>query len=229
MAAETRDKILDAAARLFAASDSGGASLRAIARAAGVNSALIHYHFGSREGLFEAVILRALRPVQARRRALLETLRSKRSVSAEELAGLFVRPLIPGPLNGADLFVRPLIPGPLNGADLDDRQYPEADVTDLRLLARAFADHRPLVQDLTLKHFGSLMYGFGDVAGAALSELSNDLKQRRMRFCVQAALETLSGPEMEFARAEGPAACEALVEDLIAFLAGGLDAPAQIS
>jgi AcrR family transcriptional regulator len=214
MAAETRDKILDAAARLFAASDSGGASLRAIARAAGVNSALIHYHFGSRKGLFEAVILRALKPVQARRRALLETLRSKRSVSAEELAGLFVRPLIPGPLDGSDF---------------DDRQDPESDATDLRLLARAFADHRPLVQDLTLKHFGSLMYGFGDVVGAALSELPDDLKQRRMRFCVQAALETLSGPEMEFARAEGPAACEALVEDLIAFLAGGLDAPAQIS
>ena len=111
MAAETRDKILDAAARLFAASDSGGASLRAIARAAGVNSALIHYHFGSREGLFEAVILRALTPVQARRRALLETLRSKRSVSADELAGLFVRPLIPGPLDGADF---------------DDRQDPES-------------------------------------------------------------------------------------------------------
>ena len=212
MAAETRDKILDAAARLFAASDSGGASLRAIARAAGVNSALIHYHFGSREGLFEAVILRALTPVQARRKALLETLRSKRSVTAEELAGLFVRPLISGS------------PGDAEALPNED---PEAAAINLRLLARAFSDHRPLAQDLTLKHFGSLMYGFGDVVGAALSELPNELKQRRMRFCVQAALETLSGPEMELARAQGPAACEALVEDLIAFLAGGLDAPAQ--
>ncbi len=174
MARDTPDKILDAATRLFAVSDSTGASLRAIARAAGVNSALIHYHFGSREGLFEAVILRALQPVQARRKALLDELRERRALHGEDLARLFVLPLIPS-----------------------DDQDPEMAAIELRLLARAFSDHRPLVQDLTLKHFGSLMYAFGDVVGAALTMLPPNLKQRRMRLCVQTAIETLSGPEME--------------------------------
>ena len=202
MARETRDKILDAASRLFAESDSTGASLRAIARAAGVNSALIHYHFGSREGLFEAAILRALRPVQARRRVLLEELRGRRALHGEDLARLFVLPLLP-----------------------DDDQDEEMAAIELRLLARAFSDHRPLVQDLTLKHFGSLMYAFGDVLGSALTTLPPALKHRRMRLCVQTSIETLSGPEMIQARADGAVAEAELVRDLLAFLAGALEAP----
>ncbi len=202
MAHDTRDRILDAATRLFAESDSAGASLRAIARAAGVNSALIHYHFGSREGLFEAAILRALQPIQQRRRSQLETLRGRPDLTGHDLARLFVLPLLP-----------------------DAEQDPERASTELRLLARAFSDHRALVQDLTLKHFGSLMYGFGDVLGAALTTLPVDVKQRRMRLCVLTAIETLSGPERAQARAAGPEAERALVHELIAFLAGALEAP----
>lgn len=214
MARDTRDKILDAAARLFADSDSSGASLRAIARAAGVNSALIHYHFGSREGLFEAVLLRALGPIQARRRAQIDRLREAPAPpSAEDLARLFVSPLVASPEMSSD--------GVPSEADRS------RDVIGLRLLARAFTDHRPLLQDLSLKHFGPLMYGLGDLLSDALPELPEPIKHRRMRFCVQVALETLSGPEMDAARADGPDAEAALAADLITFLAGGLEAPAK--
>jgi len=202
MAAATREKILEAAARLFATPDGSAASLRAIARAAGVNSALIHYHFGSREGLFEAVLLSALKPVQERRRALIERLRDAGPPSAEDLARLFVEPLIASP-----------------------EEDPERHAVNLRLLARGFSEHRALVQDLTLKHFGPLMYGLGNLLGAALPHLPTELKHRRMRFCVQCALESIAGPEWEIASQEGPAAQAALVSDLIAFIAGGLDAP----
>lgn len=203
MAADTRDKILDAATRIFASADSNGASLRSIARAAGVNSALIHYHFGSRDGLFEAAVVRALEPVQARRREMIEALREAGTPEAADLARLFVEPLVAPP-----------------GVD------GERHATELRLLARAFSDHRALVQDLTLKHHGPLMYALGDVLGSALPELPDEIKHRRMRFCVQATLETLSGPEMTAARNENRAAEDELVADLIAFLAGGLEAPA---
>lgn len=206
MRRDTRDRILDAAARLFAGPEAAGISLRAVAREAGVNSALIHYHFGSRDGLFEAVILRALTPVQERRRALIDELRQGPPPDARALARLFVEPLRP------------------TG---DDPAEQDRATTALRLLARAFADHRPLVQDLTLKHFGPLMYGLGDLLGSALPELPEPIKHRRTRFCVLAAIETLSGPEMESARAAGPAARAALEADLMAFLAGGLAAPPE--
>jgi AcrR family transcriptional regulator len=216
MAHDTREKILEAATRLFAASDSRGASLRAIAREAGVNSALIHYHFGGRESLFEAAVLNALAPVQSRRQTMIEAFRDEQSgpPPARDLARLFVEPLLP---SDAEL--------PRNAKVPSDAEDPKRQATELRLLARAFNEHRGLVQDLTLKHFGELMYALGDLLGEVLPELPTDVKHRRMRFCVQAALETLSGKEMEAARAEGPEARDALVLELIDFLAGGLEAP----
>ncbi|MEV4003716.1 TetR family transcriptional regulator [Actinomadura sp. NPDC049753] len=49
---ETREKILAAARDLFAEKGYDGASLRAIARAAEVDPALVHHFFGNKEGVF---------------------------------------------------------------------------------------------------------------------------------------------------------------------------------
>ncbi|MEU8796242.1 TetR family transcriptional regulator [Spirillospora sp. NPDC048819] len=49
---ETREKILAEARGLFAEKGYDGASLRAIARAAGVDPALVHHFFGNKEGVF---------------------------------------------------------------------------------------------------------------------------------------------------------------------------------
>ncbi len=52
----TRDLILDAAERLFAARGVGETALRDVAREAGVTRSLIHHHFGSKEGLWQAAL-----------------------------------------------------------------------------------------------------------------------------------------------------------------------------
>ncbi len=52
----TRDAILDAARDLFAARGYEGASLRAIAHAAGVDPALIRHFFGDKESLFASTV-----------------------------------------------------------------------------------------------------------------------------------------------------------------------------
>ncbi|MBW2526198.1 MAG: TetR/AcrR family transcriptional regulator [Deltaproteobacteria bacterium] len=52
----TRDKILDAADQLFGAVGFDAASTRLIADESGVNKALIHYHFSTKEALFGAVL-----------------------------------------------------------------------------------------------------------------------------------------------------------------------------
>ncbi|SEG28906.1 DNA-binding transcriptional regulator, AcrR family [Thermomonospora echinospora] len=49
---ETREKILDCARRLFAEKGYDGASLRGIAREAGVDPALVHHFFGTKQGVF---------------------------------------------------------------------------------------------------------------------------------------------------------------------------------
>ena len=49
---QAREAILDAARRRFAAQGFEGATMRAIARDAGVDPALVSYYFGSKSGLF---------------------------------------------------------------------------------------------------------------------------------------------------------------------------------
>ena len=60
----TKLRIQQAAARLFASRSFETVSTRAIAKEAGVDAALIHHYFGSKEGLFQAVLNAAIRPAQ---------------------------------------------------------------------------------------------------------------------------------------------------------------------
>ena len=55
---DTRRQIMDVAERLFAEHGLSGISLRSIVAEAGVNLAAIHYYFGGKEALFEAVFER---------------------------------------------------------------------------------------------------------------------------------------------------------------------------
>lgn len=58
---ETRRSILNAAEECFAASGFVGATTRQVASRAGVNVATLHYHFGSKEKLYRAVLGAATR------------------------------------------------------------------------------------------------------------------------------------------------------------------------
>ncbi len=57
-AGETRDLILDAAEDLFSKRGFYGVTIREVAREAGVDTALVHYYFGAKRDLFDAVFLR---------------------------------------------------------------------------------------------------------------------------------------------------------------------------
>ena len=53
---DTKSRLLEAATELFSRDGFEGASTRAIGSLAGVNIATLAYHFGSKEGLYEAVL-----------------------------------------------------------------------------------------------------------------------------------------------------------------------------
>ncbi len=60
MGKTTEEKILEAAKDAFIREGFSGARVRDIAESAGVNLALVNYHFGSKQELFDAVMGRAL-------------------------------------------------------------------------------------------------------------------------------------------------------------------------
>lgn len=66
-AADARSRLLEAAVRHFADHGYAAASQRAMQRAANVNPAAAHYYFGSKEGLFRAVIDTFVHDVQQER------------------------------------------------------------------------------------------------------------------------------------------------------------------
>lgn len=91
----TRERILNAAERLFGTSSYDAASLRAIAAAAGVQQPLLHYHFGSKIGLYQAIWERRYAAPEMRQDALADL---DFSMEREELLRTLVRQLIAPPL-----------------------------------------------------------------------------------------------------------------------------------
>ena len=93
----TKEIILNAAEQLYADKGFAATSLRAITKAAGVNTAAIHYHFGPKEALIEAVIARRVEPVNRTRLALLddiETAHPDGALPLEEILEAFLGPAI---------------------------------------------------------------------------------------------------------------------------------------
>jgi AcrR family transcriptional regulator len=68
----TRENILDVAERLFAHDGYDGTSIRDVAKSVGVQIAVISYHFGPKESLFETVIERRAALMADRRLGTLE-------------------------------------------------------------------------------------------------------------------------------------------------------------
>ena len=93
----TKDRILDAAERLFARDGFEATSLRAITAEAAVNLAAVNYHFQSKEALVQAVIGRRMGPVNAERIALLDAYEAEAAgapVPLEKIMDAFLRPVV---------------------------------------------------------------------------------------------------------------------------------------
>ena len=93
-ARESRKVILDAAERAFADFGFGGASIRAIARDADVNQAMVHYYYQNKDQLFSAVVERRAGDINERRDRALDALFDNAVPTLEELVDALVRPTI---------------------------------------------------------------------------------------------------------------------------------------
>ena len=93
---DTKERLLDAAERLFAERGFEGASMRAVTQAAGSAVSAANYHFGSKEALLAAVIRRRIQPVNRQRVEALDRLEAQAGsgscVPLEELLDAFLRP-----------------------------------------------------------------------------------------------------------------------------------------
>jgi AcrR family transcriptional regulator len=89
--ARTRERLLDAAERLFAEKGFEATSLRDVTAKAKANLAAVNYHFGSKEALVRAVFERRLGEVNRKRLALLNGAGRARP-APEEILHAFIAP-----------------------------------------------------------------------------------------------------------------------------------------
>ena len=102
---DTRERILDSAATLFARQGFHAATLRSITDAAGVNVAAVNYHFGSKEALFDAVSERRLSTLIMACREKLKSNREaarKGRVTVEGTLRAFIEPILHHKEPGSD-------------------------------------------------------------------------------------------------------------------------------
>ena len=196
---DTEVKILDAAERLFSEQGYAATSLRHIIGEAGVNLAAIHYHFGSKEDLLDQLIARRAAPVNEERLALLDRVEAEASPAApsvENILGAFLEP-------------------PLRRI----RVNPSA----VRLMGRMYGEG--LMPMIAERHFKTVAMRFLASFGKALPELSENQLKLRLQFMVGAMAHSIIAlPVTSVACAEYDA--ESLTQELVAFLSGGLRAPA---
>ena len=81
----TKDRILDAAETRFAEHGFHGTSMRSVTSGANANLAAVHYHFGSKEALLEAVLSRRLEPINRLRIEMLDRLEAGPDPEVHEL------------------------------------------------------------------------------------------------------------------------------------------------
>lgn len=207
LSAPTKQRILDTAERLFAETGFRATSLRELTAAAGVNLAAVHYHFGSKEGLIQAVFARRLDPINSER---LERLNRCEAEHADE------------PIPIVDLLDALLAPSFRLLDDEKGRAFP-------RLLGRLHSDpDREKVRDLLFDQFVELRRRFVPAFLTALPHLDEAELFWRLHFVLGSMAHTLTcGEDVEWVsqgRVEMTNADDAL-RRLIHFSAHGLMAP----
>jgi AcrR family transcriptional regulator len=197
---ETKEKILDAAERLVGEQGYAATSLRHIIAEAGVNLAAVHYHFGSKEELLDAVVARKVTPVNESRIAWLER------VEAE--AGS-------GPMVVEKVLEAFLIPT----AEVASRS-PEF----VRLMGRMLAEG--MMPRIVERHFQSTGTRFVAALRRAVPELPQEELMWRVHFMVGAMAHTMCRVPI-FPQTTGQTADMKLrMQRLVTFLGAGFRAPA---
>ena len=127
-----RERLLLVAERMFAEEGLGAVSIRAITAAARVNLASLHYHFGSKEGLLEAIFQARSKPIADERMRLLGecATRPGEPPLLEQILAAFLLPAL-------TFGVKPRFGGPAF-AKLRARLSIEPEALSRRLLSKAF-------------------------------------------------------------------------------------------
>ncbi len=205
-AVSTKDRILDAAERLFAEKGFAQTSLRDITAEAGVNLAAVNYHFQSKDHLIGAVFDRRIRPLNERRIAMLDQVMKDAGEGPVSVEGMLRAVLEP--------VVRMV-------------STPEG-ACAANLIGRAHTEPGDIFEHLFKGQFAPVVERVLEAARRALPELPEVELMWRMQFAIGAMshvvagrrhIQVVSGGRCDTSDVDG------MLDRLIAFVAAGCRAP----
>jgi AcrR family transcriptional regulator len=201
----SREKLIRSAGQLFAARGFDSVSVRDIASAAGVNSALVGYYFHGKEGLLSEVYLRHCRPlINERERLLAEFRRTYNPLTLERVLDAFLSPSMKH-IDNKD---------GLSGFN--------------RLRAILSAENSALLNQLVAENFDASSQIFVEALNRCLPRLSKEEVYWRFHFLLGTIYYTAAGPHRIRILSGGkcdPSDPRATTRHLIPFLAAGFRAP----
>jgi len=206
----TRESLLDAGEELFGEHGYAATSLRQLTTAAGANLAAVNYHFGGKEGLAKAVLARRIEPINQERLRRLDALRGRR-VTAKAVLRAFIEP----PLRAEGCAVN--APGPSPAKKL------------CRVFGRINAEQPPFLRDFLATQFGEGARRFAAELGRSAPTLTTETIWWRLHFVIGAMAHTLQNAPTLARLSDGrcdPDDVDQMIEELVAFAAGGLGATA---
>jgi AcrR family transcriptional regulator len=195
--ADTKDKILDSAQRLIGERGYATTSVRDIISNAGVNLAAIHYHFGSKEDLLDALIARKVGPVNEKRLMLLDRVEAA-----------------PG---------RPSLEKALEAWFVPMAEAADDDPSFVLLMGRLMAEG--MMQTIVEKHFKKLVERITGALKQATPHLPDEEFRWRMHFMLGAMAYTMCGRNDITGLGGDTKDFRGRIDRLITFLVGGFQAP----
>ena len=205
---DTRDRILDAAERLFVEHGFDGTSMRMITGAANANLAAVNYHFGSKDALVQAVFRRRLTALNQERLTELDLLEA-------EAGGATIKPSrIVEAFFGTALRM---------AADTE-----HGGRTFMRLLARTYNEPNAFVREFLAEEYAEVMDRFLGALFVSLPEVPRAEILWRFHFMTGAMAFAISGLGGLYELAGLSATDDdpqRLLPRLMSFLLGGLRAP----
>lgn len=204
----SRDKIFASAERLFAERGFDGVSVRDIANDAGVNSALVGYYFGGKQGLLSEVYTRHCTPLNEERMRLLKEFgQGKKGPTLEQVLEAFIRPSL----------------------EVTIDHHGRSSFTRLRAILSG--ENSALLEQLIAENFDQSSRIFVEALRKCLPHLSHDDVLWRFHFMLGSIYYTGAGPhrirELSGGRCD-PSDPVASAEEMIPFLSAGFRAPAAV-
>jgi AcrR family transcriptional regulator len=167
-----KDRILDAAERVFAEHGYEAAAMRQLTQRAKVNLAAVNYHFGGKQALYTAMVSQRLRALNETRLASLER--------AEQEAGSQPVPVA----RVIELLVRPVFElsadGTHGGAQI------------IRILGRSLAEPLPFMDAVLAAEFQPTMARFSQAVRRSMPQLSPEDFLWRLSFVIGAMQHTFT-------------------------------------